>query len=98
MALFLDQLRLSRKSANEVQALMIRAQKPMATVPKRRTRVSDVTFRLARGQILTTVPAWLILPDRFASKSKLERQAFPKPPKAPGTRKNPFLLKTGIFF
>ena len=63
--------------------LLTRAQKPLPPHKKpQRVRVADVTFRLARGQIHSTVPAWLILPDRFAAK-KPEKLAFPRPPKAP---------------
>jgi len=77
------QARMSKKSPSEVQALMTRAQKPLTPLhPPKRIRVSDLTFRLARGQIHSTTAAWLILPDRSLPKPKLAREAFPKPPKA----------------
>ena len=64
---------------------MTRAQKPLTPLhPPKRIRVSDLTFRLARGQIHSTTAAWLILPDRSLPKPKLSREAFPKPPKAAG--------------
>ncbi|KZS07871.1 putative Metastasis-associated protein MTA1 [Daphnia magna] len=77
------QMRMARKTSAEVQSWMLRAQKPLAPIrPPKRIRVADLTFRLARGQIQPTTAAWLILPDRSLPKTKLNREAFPKPPKA----------------
>ena len=89
---------MSKKSPSEVQALMTRAQKPLTPLhPPKRIRVSDLTFRLARGQIHSTTAAWLILPDRSLPKPKLSREAFPKPPKAAGNEIQQSFT-AGIFF
>ena len=78
-------MRMSRKSPAEVQTLMTRALKPLTPLnPPKRIRVSDLTFRLARGQIHSITAPWLILPDKSIPKPKLAREAFPKPPKAAG--------------
>ena len=82
------QMRMSRKTPADVQALMLRAQKPLAPLhPPKRIRVADLTFRLARGQISSTTAPWLVLPDKSLPKPKLAREAFPKPPKAAGNNK-----------
>lgn len=78
-------MRMARKTPAEVQSLLLRAQKPLTPIrPPKRIRVADLTFKLARGQIHPTTAQWLILPDRSQPKPKLAREAFPKPPKAPG--------------
>ena len=79
-------MRMARKTQVEIQSLLARAQKPLTPLrPPKRIRVADLTFRLARGQIQSTTASWLILPDRSLPKAKLAREAFPKPPKAPGS-------------
>lgn len=78
-------MRMARKTPAEIQTLLLRAQKPLTpNRPPKRIRVADLTFKLARGQIQSTTAPWLILPDRSLPKPKLAREAFPKPPKAPG--------------
>lgn len=89
--IFPVQMRMARKTPAEVQTLMTRALKPLTPLnPPKRIRVADLTFRLARGQIHTTTAPWLILPDKSLPKPKLAREAFPKPPKAAGSKRQKF--------